>query len=69
MTRTVCVMHRESIADDVLHGEIVEFSDRASHDDGTVANRTLDLPAADWHDLGDPDAITVTIEPGDKLND
>lgn len=68
MTRTVSVMHLESIADDVLHGLFAEFSNRASGDDPSMPDRTLDLPVADWHDLGEPDTITVTIEPGDKLN-
>lgn len=27
------------------------------------------LPIAEWEDLGEPDQITVTVEPGDRLND
>jgi hypothetical protein len=27
------------------------------------------LPIPDWAELGEPQQITVTIEPGDRLND
>lgn len=42
-------------------GESVTFA----HSDRT---RTVTLSRADWTDLGEPGEITVTIEPGDKLN-
>lgn len=31
--------------------------------------RRVDLALSDWLELGSPDEITVTIEPGDTLND
>lgn len=31
--------------------------------------RVVKLANADWVDLGSPDTITVTVEPGDLLND
>lgn len=38
---------------------------------GTVADEAVlhfDLSPEDWDDMGSPDQITVTIEPGDRLN-
>ena len=37
--------------------------------DDTPHLTIIELPTADWVDLGRPDQITVTIEPGDKLNE
>lgn len=31
--------------------------------------RVITMSQQDWNDFGQPDQITVTIEPGDKLND
>jgi hypothetical protein len=31
--------------------------------------RRLVIPRCDWGDMGGPEVITVTIEPGDLLND
>lgn len=28
----------------------------------------VNMPAGAWRDLGEPDQITVTVEPGDRLN-
>ena len=36
-------------------------------DDDSVSTATLD--AESWEDMGEPTVITVTIEPGDKLNE
>lgn len=39
-------------------------------DDDTGDNtRELRLTLDDWDGLGQPDVLTVTVEPGDKLND
>lgn len=47
------------------------------HNDRVLFRQELDEPgvargvsfaAADWHDMGEPGVITVTIEPGDRLN-
>ena len=31
--------------------------------------RRLSFKAGDWTDMGSPEVVTVTIEPGDLLND
>lgn len=51
----------------VLHfrsqiGQTVRFG-RPDDERGTI------LSALDWRDLGEPKEITVTIEPGDRLNE
>jgi len=38
-------------------------------DDLRERQRQLSLKATDWADMGSPEVITVTIEPGDLLND
>lgn len=40
----------------------------ARQDDDT-ARCSVVLSEADWEDFGEPREITVTIEPGDKLNE
>lgn len=30
---------------------------------------TVAVPARDWRDMGSPTQVTVTVEPGDLLND
>jgi hypothetical protein len=31
--------------------------------------RRVELDVGDWIEMGKPDTITVTVEPGDRLND
>jgi hypothetical protein len=31
-------------------------------------DRSVVLPENDWRDMGEPESVTVTIEPGDRLN-
>ena len=35
---------------------------------GGLAASQVDFPHEDWEALGEPEQITVTIEPGDRLN-
>jgi hypothetical protein len=39
-----------------------------AYDDTGVITRTLILSYEDWRDLGSPEQLTVTIDPGDTLN-
>lgn len=63
MQRTQHLLDRESSGE---HGTHVMFS--YDHDDG-VQVPVMWLPHEDWEELNRPDEITVTIEPGDVLND
>lgn len=49
-------------------GDSVSFV--SDHEDGEVPWRHtgMSLDKSVWHDMGKPDVITITIEPGDKLN-
>jgi hypothetical protein len=35
---------------------------------GEDALQALLIPAELFHEMGDPDVVTVTVEPGDRLN-
>lgn len=60
---------------------VLEIREEGATPDGTSFGRSNDdirdgmnpmmvvLWAEDWVDLGEPKQITVTVEPGDKLND
>lgn len=66
MTRTRSILERNTrLPDDTL----VVFDHPAEADpaDGDRV-RTVALNRSDWVELGSPDEITVTIEPGDQLN-
>lgn len=39
------------------------------HLDESGVPRRLSFKAGDWADMGSPEVVTVTIEPGDLLND
>lgn len=75
MTRTQFVMY---VVDD---GAIVSAEDRKTGEDYDMVQFTtaqtdeesgtiheLQFNAAAWQDMGEPHALTLTIEPGDKLN-
>jgi len=40
----------------------------SSYDDTGIIYRTVILDFDEWLSMGEPEAITITIEPGDKLN-
>lgn len=60
MTRTVKVLDR-------VPDTAVTFTVDTEPGEAPAAFVTIAL--ADWDDLGQPDQLTVTIEPGDRLND
>jgi len=65
-TKTRSVLHRVD-----LHGAegvgLVTFERILDEQDEPQRRVRIDVAA--WHDLGEPDVITVTIEPGDRLNE
>lgn len=64
LTRTVKVMHQRPIRD----GNRVIYR----HIDDDVYGQyaaTVYLSSEDYLDMGCPDTLTVTIEPGDQLNE
>ena len=38
------------------------------HAAGEAHTHAVDVERSAWRDMGEPDTITVTIEPGDRLN-
>lgn len=60
LTKTEILLHRGNGDTDAF----VEFNPAIGSDGIFVT-----IPEGKWHDLGDPDELTVTIEPGDRLND
>lgn len=64
MTKHVTVMVRTPTPD----GSIV-FEPESSEDDPALWQESLLIEASMWDDLGQPSTITVTVEPGDRLND
>jgi hypothetical protein len=62
LTRTETVMHRQTW----MHQQngSAYF---ASHNDDTV-DRCMGISMQDWTAMGSPETLTVTIEPGDRLN-
>ena len=57
LTKTIAVLDRRDDASTATH---VRFS--------YAADLAADVERSDWIDMGEPDVITVTIEPGDLLN-
>lgn len=76
LTKTTCLMERDPRADSesacLLERDprgdngSVEFA--ARDEDTGERTRGVNLSAEDFHLLGDPRQLTVTIEPGDTLN-
>lgn len=62
LSKTTTVMHHE--LDVGAHVKLVSRDD----DTGGIHRAAL-MTRADWQDMGEPETITVTIEPGDLLND
>jgi hypothetical protein len=63
MTKTMKVLH---LVDAKLDEDLAVFS-REPDEPGDIP-AVVELPVADWLDMGEPDVITVTVEPGDLLN-
>jgi hypothetical protein len=62
-----CSQSRSVLHAVVREGEDITFARMLDEPD--EAQRTVCLDADTWRDLGSPDVITVTIEPGDRLNE
>jgi len=62
LTKMVCLMERDLRTD----SESVEFV--ARDEETGERTRGVSLSVEDFHLLGEPRQLTVTIEPGDKLN-
>lgn len=52
-------------------GEEMTFTRRVDPGEPPERGRVnkIDLPRSQWVEFGQPDVITVTIEPGDRLNE
>lgn len=62
MTKTTTVL---IVVDE---GELEHMTFGTDVDPGDMGRAyTIDVPRSVWEDLGAPDVITVTIEPGDTL--
>lgn len=61
--RTKLVMRLKS-----SDSEVVTFDDRDPNDPTYPMTKTIALSRTSFEELGEPDTITVTIEPGDLLN-
>lgn len=62
ITKSSVVMRRLNTIDNITQF-IYEF------DDTKQIQRTVLLTTQDWEELGSPEELTVTIAPGDKLNE
>jgi len=64
LSKQQVIMHRsQAINSDPSHEFFWERLDGSGHP------RVVSLSRADFADMGRPEVITVTIEPGDLLND
>ena len=61
LTRTRKTLHKLPL----VRGRLVYYR----HQDDTPVDTTISIRRSDYDDMGRPDTITVTIEPGDHLND
>ena len=66
LTKTRAVLDRHDAASTATH---VRFSYAADLAAGEAPTHAVDVERSDWIDMGEPDVITVTIEPGDLLNE
>lgn len=64
---TLLLKHQTVLGLSTTNGPRVRFS-REREEDGDV-NDTVYISRADWDDMGRPETITVTVEPGDLLNE
>lgn len=62
------MVRSESVLDYVTESaENVMFSNATQMGVGCVT--IASIPMDKWRDMGEPDVITVTVQPGDRLND
>lgn len=68
LTRRQIIMHKSNVVG--YFGEhAVVFEVGRDEDELVRPPAELQIGKEDWQDMGEPDKITVTIEPGDLLND
>lgn len=63
LQQTVTVYQQMTLVED----ETVIFY-QPNDDDTDLVDREIAFSLDDWHDMGSPLSITVTIQPGDLLN-
>ena len=69
MTKHQTVMHIVDVSKYVNRDDIrVYFSAIREEGDEPYSNETHRIQRSEWEDMGKPDTITVTVEPGDLLN-
>lgn len=67
LTKTVAVLSRATMRAAITdHVGFMAFPDS---DDERVRMHHVAVDAEVWRDMGEPDVVTVTIEPGDRLNE
>lgn len=69
MTNATCTKSRSILHKSSVTSQLASFGraeEENPEDNGTV--RILVLAREDWEDMGQPETITITIEPGDHLN-
>ena len=68
MSKTTKLLnHDPDLSDSYEAVYVTPTDDDGDHPTG-VTPTTVCIPLIDWDDLDRPDTITVTIEPGDRLN-
>ena len=63
LSKTEVVLDRDG--DTPTHARFAYDPDIAA---GEATTHTVYVERVAWRDMGEPDTITVTIEPGDRLN-
>lgn len=64
---TLLLKHKTVLGLATTNGPRVRFS-REPEEDGDIPD-TVYISWADWEDMGRPEVVTVTVEPGDLLNE
>lgn len=68
MTHLVC-RHRSVLFQTSYNLPWVDFTSPSEvEDEDTIDTDIVSIPAALWQDMGSPSTVTITIEPGDRLN-
>ncbi len=68
LLKTTSVLDRHTLLDKSAQQPLSQTFIQRDEETG-LATRFVTLLVGDWEDLGRPDRITVSIEPGDTLND
>lgn len=66
LTKQRVVMHRRHPKPVDPNGPLVWFMEEP---DGQGLSRDISLLAVDWQDMGRPEVVTVSVVPGDELNE